>query len=381
MTGYTYLDHNATTPVDSEVLDAMMPYLHEDYGNASSRHDMGRNARKAVDQAREEVADAVGAQPGEIVFTSSGTESGNAVIKGVAAMSNRQNVAVSAVEHPCILCAARSLQRLCFGYSPIAVDESGILDMNDLDQTLKTECALVSVMMANNETGVLQDIAEISGRVRESGAVMHTDAVQALGKMPVDFEAMGVDAMTLSAHKAYGPKGVAALVLRRNVSVAPLLDGGGQESGLRSGTENVPGIVGFGKAAQLAKSRAADMSRTIALRDRMEKKLAGLGGVVFGGNVGRLPNTSLIGFPGIDGESLVVMLDQVGFGLASGSACSSMKNEGSHVLLAMGVDPELTRSAVRISLGKGTDSAAIDALLGAVQQTVERMRSLSAVAV
>lgn len=382
MSGHVYLDHNATTPTDPAALEAMMPHLREEYGNASSRHELGRRARKAVDTAREQVADAVGAQPGEVVFTSSGTESNNMVVKGVAAMSLRKGVAVSAVEHPCVLCAARALQRQCLGYVPLAVDRDGRVDMGDLDESVDTDCALVSVMLANNETGVIQDIPRVAERVRASGAVMHTDAAQALGKIPVDFGALGVDALTVSSHKSYGPKGVAALVVRREVDMAPLLDGGGHESGLRSGTENVPGIVGFGVAAQLAKARAGGSAAGLAaLRDRMERELRALGAMVFGDGAPRLPNTCYMGFPGIDGESLVVMLDQAGFCLASGAACSSMKDEPSHVLLAMEVPLETARTAVRVSLGRDTAPAEVDAFVGAVRQAVGRLRSLSAVAV
>lgn len=381
MGGHTYLDHNATTPLDPAALEAMMPYLGEEYGNASSRHELGRRARKAVDAAREQVADAVGAQPDQVVFTSSGTESNNLVIKGVAAMSLRKNTVVGATEHPCVLCAARSLQRMCLGYSPLAVDKDGLLDMGDLDASVDDDCVLASVMLANNETGVVQDIPRIAARVRSSGAVMHTDAAQALGKIPVDFEALGVDALTVSSHKAYGPKGVAALVVRREVDMAPLLDGGGHERGLRSGTENVPGIVGFGAAAQLAKERARDSSPGLAdLRDRMEARLKETGAVVFGEGAPRLPNTCYMGFPGIDGESLVVMLDQAGYCLASGAACSSMKDEPSHVLLAMEVPVEVAQTAVRVSLGKGTKAGEVDAFVDAARQTVGRLRSLSAVA-
>jgi len=381
MVSGAYLDHNATTPLDPAVLDAMLPYLRDEYGNASSRHDLGRRARRAVDLAREEVADAVGASPGQVVFTSSGTESNNMAIKGVAAMSTRQSVVVGATEHPCVLCAARSLQRICFGFEPIAVGEEGLIDAEDLGRVLSRECALVSVMLANNETGVIQDVGRIADKAKESGAVMHTDAAQALGKIPLDFSALGVDMMSLSGHKAYGPKGVAALVVRREISLAPLLDGGGQEGELRSGTENVPGIVGFGKAAQIAKERLSDAGAIASLRDDMERSLAGMGAVVFGAGADRLPNTCYMAFPGIEGESLVVMLGQSGYGVASGSACSSMKDEPSHVLLSMGVGVDLARCAVRISLGRDTVREEVDSFLGALRPVIERMRGLSAVAV
>lgn len=227
-----YLDYNATTPLHPRVLEAMMPYLTENYGNASSRHDWGRRAHQAVETAREQVATAVGAYPEEVVFTASGTESNNTIIKGVSLMSMRNVVTATATEHPCVLCAARGTQRGGFSFVPLAVDSAGRLDKNDLTQTLAGDSvALVSVMRANNETGVLQDIATIAPEVRAAGAVMHTDAAQALGKIPLNFKALGVDAMTLSAHKAQGPKGVAALIVRREVEWAPLLEGGGHEGG------------------------------------------------------------------------------------------------------------------------------------------------------
>ncbi len=376
-----YFDHNATTPLDPAALAEMMPFLKEQYGNASSRHHYGREARKAISQARERVADAVGAHPAEVIFTSGGTESNNAVIKGVAAMSAKKNIAVGATEHPCVLCAARSLQRMCFGFLPMAVDANGILELDDLDSTLAQDCALASVMLANNETGVIQNIADISARAKSAGAAMHTDCAQALGKIPLDFRALGADAMTISAHKAYGPKGAAALVIRRELSLAPLLDGGGHEDGLRSGTENVAAIVGFGKACEIAAERVSgDSIRLGELRARMESGLISLGAQIFGANAPRLPNTTYFAFAGIDGETLVVMMDQSGFAAASGAACSSMKNDPSHVLLAMGVAVEIARGAVRISLGRQNTTEEVDAFLKATAAIVNRLRSLSAVA-
>lgn len=373
-----YLDYNATTPVDEEVLEAMLPHMRESFANASSHHAAGRQARQALENAREQAAAALDAHPSEVIFTSSGTESNNAIIKGVAKMSTARTVAVGATEHPCVLCAARSLRGV-WNVGFIAVDERGKLDMDDLDETLRGDCALISVMTANNETGVLQDIPSIAARVRAAGAVMHTDAAQAFGKIPLSFAKSGADAMTLSGHKFYAPKGVAALLVRREVDWAPLLDGGGHEDGRRSGTENVAGIVGFGKACELAASRVSLMGEQIRRRrDKLEDILRSAGARVFGDETERLPNTCYFGFPNIDGDAMVTMLDQSGFAVTAGAACSSMKDSPSHVLLAMEVPNDEARTAVRASLGIATTEE--DALRFA-QTTVElaaRLRGMSA---
>lgn len=379
MNDSVYLDFNATAPIRQEVLEAMMPYLAGEFGNASSRHSFGRRARQAVEEAREKIADAVGAHPSEVVFTASGTESNNTIIKGVSLMSTRAVVAVSATEHPCVLCAARTVQRGGMAHVPLEVDENGLLSMSDLQQTLAGgDCALVSVMTANNETGVLQDIPAISEKVRSAGAVMHTDAAQALGKIEVNFARLGADAMTLSAHKARGPKGVAALIVRRNVDWAPLLDGGGHEGGRRSSTENVAGIVGMGEACHLAAQSLPEAANTGKLRDEMEDALRAAGAVIFAADAPRLPNTSLFGFPGIDGESMVLMLDQSGFAVASGAACSSMKDEPSHVLLAMGVAPDLARTAIRASLGTETTADQVRRFTATAAEIKARLSTMTA---
>ncbi|MGU9951122.1 MAG: cysteine desulfurase family protein [Gammaproteobacteria bacterium WSBS_2016_MAG_OTU1] len=378
MTKEIYLDYNATTPLHPQVLEAMMPFLTAEYGNASSRHSYGRRARQAVDIAREQVAAAVAAHPSEVVFTSSGTESNNTIIKGVALMSLRGVVAVAATEHPCVLCAARSLQRGGMSHIPLAVDENGVLEMDDLKQTVAgDDCALVSVMCANNETGVLQDIVNIAAAVKATGAIMHTDAAQALGKVAIDFAGWGVDAMTLSAHKARGPKGVAALLVRREVDWAPLLEGGGHENGRRSSTENVAGIIGMGAACALSAESLSAAEQLQTWRDEMEEAFLAAGATIFGKNAPRLPNTSLFGFPQLDGESMVVMLDQSGFAVASGAACSSMKDEPSHVLLAMEVAPEMARTAIRASFGAGSTHEEVKSFTAAVLEIRRRLSSMS----
>lgn len=375
-----YFDYNATTPVADAVLEAMQPFWRTHYANAASHHTAGRTARQAVETAREQVADAIGAAPAEVVFTSSGTESNNTIIKGVAKMSLKPAVAVSAIEHPCILCAARSLAG---SGAPLflAVDSNGQLDMADLDETLtNNDCALVSVMTANNETGVVQDTAAIGERVHRAGAFFHTDAAQAFGKIPLSFAGSNADAMTLSGHKFYGPKGIAALIVKREVTFAPLLEGGGHQDGRRSGTENVPGIVGFGVACQLAAAQVTQQQQRLAtLRDKLEHQLTEAGAVIFGSGAPRLPNTCYFGFPGIDGDTMVTMLDQSGFAVTSGAACASMKDEPSHVLLAMEVPIETARTAVRFSLGIPSTEQEVTQFADCTITLVKQLRQLSAV--
>ena len=376
--GEAHLDYNAGAPLDPRALEAMLPFLREEFGNASSGHSFGRRARRAVETAREQVAEAAGARPSEVVFTSSGTESNNTIIKGAALMSMRQTTAVAATEHPCVLCAARSLQRGGGAYVPLAVDSRGVLDMDDLRKTLAGgDCALVSVMRANNETGVLQDVAAIAKEAKAAGAIMHTDAAQALGKVPVDFSGWGADAMTLSAHKARGPKGVAALIVRPEVDWAPLLEGGGHENGRRSSTENVAGIVGMGAVCALAAESLAQAGRLAAMRDKMEEALTAAGAVIFGREAERLPNTSLFGFPKVDGDGMAAMLDQSGFAVATGAACSSMKDEPSHVLLAMGEPMELARTAVRVSLPPDIEEEKVARFTAAALEIQRRLLSLT----
>lgn len=376
-----YLDHNATTPVDEAVLAAMLPYFRERYGNASSRHEWGTVARKAVDLAREQVADAVGVQPAQVVFVSGGSEANNLFLKGAAAYLKPTQIAVSAVEHPCVMKPAQYLARQGWKLRKLAVDGSGRLLPADVEQALAEPTGLVSVMFANNETGVLQDVAAVAARARNAGALMHTDAVQAFGKIEVNFPALKVHAMTLSAHKMYGPKGAAALILDKRVALQPLILGGGHENGLRAGTENVPAIVGFGVAAQLAKARGKELGvRLQAMQTALERGLTRLGAILFGALAPRLPNTSYFSFPGIDGETLVVELDRQGFGVAAGAACSSGSTEPSPVLAAMGIEPELARGAVRVSLGQDNTVGEVEKFLETVAAVAGKMRRMTAMA-
>ena len=379
---HVYFDHNATTPVDEQVLAAMLPYLRGQYGNASSRHEYGTQARKAVNRAREQVAALVGVQPVQVIFTSGGTEANNAFVKGAAAMLKPSQIAVSAIEHPCIAKPAQELARGGWTVRKLAVDADGRVDTSDVAVALTQRTGIVSVMLANNETGVIQDVAAIAEKARSAGAWMHTDAVQALGKIAVDFSGLNVHAMTLSAHKIYGPKGAGALILDKRIELKPLINGGGHENGLRSGTENVPAIVGFGMACEVAAKRMGEVAaRLAAMRAQFERRLNDLGAVIFGAAAQRIANTSYFAFPGIEGETLVIELDKAEFAVASGAACSSASTEPSATLLAMGVAPEIARGAVRFSLGKDNTAQEVDEFLNVLEATVARLRRMTAIAV
>ncbi|NMG44187.1 aminotransferase class V-fold PLP-dependent enzyme [Aromatoleum toluvorans] len=377
-----YLDWNATAPLDPAVREAMLPWLGSRFGNASSRHEYGRQARAAIDEARAKVAAAVGAHATEVIFTSGGTEANNLFVKGAAGLTKPGLIAISAIEHPCVREPARQLRRADWTVREIAVDRTGLVKSSDWQAVLAAKPALVSVMLANNETGVLQDVATLAREAREAGAWFHTDAVQALGKIGVDFRALGVSAMTLSAHKVGGPLGAGALVVDKRLELAPLLAGGGQERGLRSGTENVAAIVGFGLACELAAARVSEENaRLSALRDRLEAGLAGHGMRIFSAGVPRLPNTVFFAAQGLDGETLVARLDRAGFACASGSACSSANPEPSHTLLAMGVEREIARGAVRVSLGRDTRENDVLDFLACLSRQIAELNNLTAVAV
>ena len=379
---HVYLDHNATTPLDEGVLDAMLPFMRHQYGNASSRHELGTVARKAVDAAREQVAALVNVQPSQVVFTSGGTEANNLFIRGAAGYLKPSQVAISAVEHPCVAKPAQELQRLGWTLRKLAVTPDGEVDLADVEEALKEPTGMVSVMLANNETGVIQDVAAVAERARAAKAWMHTDAVQALGKIHVDFGALNVHAMTISGHKIYGPKGAGALVVDKRIELKPLIAGGGHERGMRSGTENVPAIVGFGAAAELARSRVGDlMARLAGLRARLESGLSEAGAVIFGARAPRVGNTSYFAFPHIDGETLVVELDKLGYAVAAGAACSSASTEPSATLIAMGVEPELARGAVRLSLGAQNTAEEIERFVRTAQALAKRLRGMTAMAV
>ncbi len=379
-----YFDHNATTPLDPRVLEGMLPYLARQHGNASSRHEYGRAARRAVDEARQRVACAVGAHPTEVVFTSGGSEANNLFIKGAAACLAPGAVAISAIEHPCVREPAKQLHRVGWRLRELAVDDHGRVAGDDYQVALDEKPALISIMLANNETGVIQNIAALAARAKPTRAWFHSDAVQAFGKGALDFRALnsaGVHALTLSAHKLGGPQGAGALVVDKRVELQPLIAGGGHERGLRSGTENVAAIVGFGLAAELAVARLdARNAQFAALRKELETGLEAQGATVFSGAVERLPNTSYFAFPDIDGETLVGKLDRAGFAVAAGAACSSANLEPSHVLLAMRVPAVLARGAVRVSFGPDNSVAQVREFLAALHLTIVQLKGLTALA-
>lgn len=369
-----YLDHNATTPLAPQVLEAMLPYLREHYGNPSSVHGFGRRARAAIERAREQVAHLVNAQPIQVIFTSGGTEANNLAVKGVLSKLTPARVASSAVEHASVRIPLQVLSRQGWQVDTIAVDGQGRASFDSVEQALHDDTRLVSIMLANNETGVIQDIAGISTLIRRTGAFFHTDAVQAAGKIGVDFKANGAHTMSLSAHKMYGPKGVGALVADESLAIEPLLHGGGHERGRRGGTENVAAIVGFGAAAELVSrelnQRQADWRE---LRSYLEYRLYEIPNtVIFAEDAARLPNTVLLSVSAIPGTTLLMNLDKRGITVSNGSACSSSTLAPSHVLLAMGVPPAFLDNVLRISLGQGNTRADIDCFIDALQEELER---------
>jgi cysteine desulfurase len=383
-----YLDHHATTPVDARVLEAMLPFFTERFGNAANRHYRhGWEANEAVETARQQVADLIGARAKEIIFTSGATEANNLAILGACrALSDRgRHVVTVATEHKAVLDTCRALEADGWRVTVLPVGRDGLVDVAVVADALTPETALVSVMAANNEIGVLQPIAEIGPLCRARGVVFHTDAVQAVGKVPFDVEAAQVDLASITAHKVYGPKGVGALYVRRGrprVELEPLVHGGGQERGLRSGTLNVPGIVGFGVAAALAaQEREAEAVRVGALRDRLltglQRTLEGV--QVNGSMTARLPHNLHVSFAWVDGEALITgVVEQVA--VSSGSACASGSQEPSHVLQALGLGRDAAWGSIRFGLGRGTTEADVDLAVDVVSAAVRRLRALSPLA-
>jgi len=380
-----YLDHNATTPVDPAVLDAMVGFLSSDYGNASSIHTPGQNARAAVNRARDSVADLLGARPAEIIFTSGGTEADNLAILGAIEASRlpKKHVVSTVIEHPGVLHACQSLESRGVAVTYVPVSLNGAVDPEAVRRALRPETVLISVMHANNETGVIQPIEEIGRIAAEFGVLFHTDAVQSAGKVSFDVDRMGVHLLSLSAHKIYGPKGVGVLYVRGGTRISPQFHGGHHERDLRPGTENVPGIVGLGKAAELAlvhmDSEASAPLRVSALRDRFENAVLEKipSAHVNGAGAPRVPGTTNICFDHAGGEALVIALDLLGIACSTGAACSSGAVEPSHVLLAMGLSPDEARSSIRFSLGRPTTPEEIDYVIASLPGVVERLRSLS----
>jgi cysteine desulfurase len=377
-----YLDNNATTPLAPEVFEAMKPYLIEDFGNASSIHRYGQRARAVVESSREQVAHLLNARPNEIVFTSGGTESDNAALMGIveASRAEKKHVITTAIEHHAVLHTAKALEKRGVRVTYVRAGASGVVDPADIEQTIAPETVLISVMHANNEIGSLQPIEEIGRIARERDIYFHTDAVQSVGKIPVDVEKLGVDLLSLSAHKLHGPKGVGALYVRRGTVLRPLLYGGHHERDRRPGTENVPGIAGLGRAAELAGAHLAEeIERVGALRNRLEDGILARVplATVVGDRARRLPTTTNISFDYIDGEGFVIAMDLRGVACSTGAACSSGSLEPSHVLSAIGRKPEQARSSIRFSLGRFNTVEDIDYTLEVLPAVVEQLRSFS----
>ncbi len=382
-----YFDHNATTPVDPEVLEAMLPYFSGEFGNASSIHSWGQRGRAAVERAREAVAALIGARAAEITYTSGGTESDNLAIFGVVAAAAEpasgkpKHVITTQIEHHAVLNACQALEQQGITVTYVPVSPEGLVDPEEVRRAIRPETVLISVMHANNELGALQPIEEI-GRIAAEADIyfFHTDAVQSAGKVPVDVNRLGVDLLSISAHKLHGPKGVGALYVRKGTRLKPLFYGGHHERDRRPGTENVAGIVGLGKAAELAAKRlATDPARIAALRDRLEQSLCAAvpHARVNGSRTRRTPNTSNITFPFIEGEALVIALDLKGLACSTGAACSSGAVEPSHVLSAIGLPPEEARASLRFSLGHGNTPEDVEFVLSVIPGVVERLRELS----
>jgi cysteine desulfurase len=377
-----YLDYNATTPVDPSVLDAMLPYFAENFGNASSIHTPGQRARGAVDGARASVAGLLGAKPSEIVFTSGGTESDNLALFGVVAASQepRKHIITTAIEHHAVLNAAQALEKLGVEVTYIPAGREGIVDPEDIRRAIKPETILISVMHANNELGTIQPIEEIGRIAAAADVLFHCDTVQTAGKLPLDVNRFGADLLSISAHKIYGPKGVGALYVRSGTPLEPQFHGGHHERDRRPGTENVPGIVGLGKAADLArKNLMTDCARITSLRNRLEDALLATCGDarVNGNRAQRISNTSNVSFHAAGGEALVITLDLQGIACSTGAACSSGAVGPSHVLMAIGLSPDEARSSLRFSLGRTTTAEEIVQAIAVIPQALERLRALS----
>ncbi|MDR2618200.1 MAG: cysteine desulfurase [Treponema sp.] len=382
-----YADYNATTPLRDEVKAAMIEDL-DIYGNASSMHASGRQARARVEEARQAVGALLGAPGQDIIFTSGGSESNNTVFETMRSLAGgtggkpqgRGEFITTAIEHPCVLNSAKYCESLGFRVSFIPVDGYGKISMDAFKAALSDKTLLVSVMTANNEIGTVQDIKEISRLAKEAGAWMHTDAVQAVGKIPVNVLDLGVDYLTMSCHKIYGPKGIGALYVKKGAPLLPLIHGGHQEDGLRAGTYNNIGILGFGKAAELAARDLKEYAeRTSSLRDRLKKGLlAEIPSIKFNGHpVDTLPNTLNVSFPGAEGEAILLSMDIMGIEASTGSACASGSLEPSHVLMALGVGPELAHGSIRFSLGLGTSAEDIDYIIGTLPPIIARLRAMS----
>lgn len=374
-----YLDHAATTPVDEEVLKAMEEFFNKKFGNASSLHSWGREAREALEESREKVAKLINADANEIIFTGSGTESDNLAIKGIAYKQGKGHIITSRIEHPAVLETCKYLEKKGFDVTYLPVDKYGLVDPKQVEEAIRDDTILISIMHANNEIGTIEPIEEIGKIAKKHGIPFHTDAVQSVGKIEVDVKKLNVDLLSMSSHKIYGPKGVGALFVKHGTKIEPILHGGGHEHGLRSSTENIAGIVGFAKACELAKKRLhEDAEKMKKLRDKIIKETLKIEESYLTGHPEkRLPNNASFYFKGIEGESLVLMLDAKGIATSTGSACSSKKLQASHVLLAIGIKPEDAHGSLRVTLGRENSEEEIDYFLEVLPQVVEELRKIS----
>lgn len=376
------MDHSATTPVAAEVLEAMIPFFSDKFGNASSLHAFGREAKEALEESRQRLARLLNADPEEIVFTSGGTESDNLALRGIAYKNRNsgRHIITSCIEHPAILETCRSLEQEGFSVTYLPVNHEGLVELSELEGAIRPDTILISIMHANNEIGTIQPLEEVGRLAADRDIYLHTDAVQTAGKIDVDVDALGVDLLSLSAHKLYGPKGVGALFIRRGTKMQSLATGGGHERNLRSGTENVAGIVGLARAADLAREEMAEEGqRLVQLRDRLADLVLGRvkDAWVNGSMEKRLPGSLNFGFSYVEGESLLLYLDSKGIAVSTGSACSSHKLEPSHVLLALGLKPEECHGSLRITMGRSNNQEQVDYVAECIAEAVERFRMMS----
>lgn len=382
-----YMDNSATTAVDPLVLDSMLPYFNEKFGNASSLHSFGQEAAEALSVARRQVADSIGAKFDEIIFTSGGTESDNLAIRGVLAKKKGENgknqhIITSVIEHPAVLSTCTFLESIGYDVTYVPVDSEGVLDVGELERSIRNDTSIISVMHANNEIGTIQPIEEISSIAQDNDIYFHTDAVQTVGKIPVDVNELGVDMLSISSHKIHGPKGVGVLYVREGTELEPLIFGGGHEKGVRPGTENIPGIVGLGKAASLAKERLGNDSTLMRkLRDSLIRKVFdSIEDVRLNGHPElRLPNNVNLSFRYAEGESLQMLLDIKGIAISTASACSTRSKKDSHVLSSIGLDTDYIHGTIRISLGKDNTMEETDYVAQSLKDSVGKLREMSAI--
>lgn len=377
-----YLDHNATTPLDPRVFEAMKPYLMETFGNASSPHHLGRLAKQALEESREIVAKVIGAKPEEIIFTSGGTEADNLAIRGIASRKDERkgHIITSSIEHHAVISTCNALEKDGFSVTYLPVDSQGRINPDKVKNSIRRDTILISVMHANNETGVIEPIADIGRIAREYSIPFHSDAVQAVGKISVDVREICADMLSLSSHKIYGPKGIGALFVKDGIELSPILAGGHHERGLRAGTENIPAIVGFAQALRIAiEEMDSYQTKVSALQNKLESEL--LDNIdqveIHGAKAKRLPHTSHIGFTSVEAESILLHLDLKGIAASSGSACTTGESEPSHVLLAMGISPELAQGSIRMSLGRENTEEEVDYTVNVLKDTIRKLRRIS----